>query len=417
MADDDSTDPHTSGRTSGGDHGDPTDGPVRITRPDGLVAAIPYLLGHRPTRSLVAVGLHGREVRLAARVDLAVGGPPGTPAPGWPHLAGVLVRNRCTAVLVAVYADDDAEEVARRDAGALDALAETVRSGLRSVAGAPDLLDLVHVGPTRYRSLLCDDAACCPPGGRDTDGLASHPVAAAFVVGGRTFAADRSAVEPEPDPASPVDLATAAAAHRRAVRAQRSRPGGAGPDPVGRAELLEEWLGHLPAPPPPESTGRLVGAWRVDRGLRDACLTALTPAGPGGARDLLAGRDTHHVLDRAAHLGTTGLDAAGVVLRRMASLSAPLGRAVVLAGHAWLAWTAGDGTRALVLAERALRDDPRQSLAALVLQCLDHGLGPHPVTDHETDPAVPPGVEPGRASVPSAGEARQAGCGLDGSAA
>ncbi|WP_336923937.1 DUF4192 family protein, partial [Aquipuribacter sp. SD81] len=161
-----------------------------------------------------------------------------------------------------------------------------------------------------------------------------------------------------------------------AIAARRSGATAPGRWP-GRTRLLGEWLRTLPDPPPPVLAGRLATAWRGDPGLRDACLAGLTSAGAGAAHDLLAGRRTEEALDEVtAGCDPRSLEVAGHVLRPMAALLPPPERAVVLAGHAWLAWGCGDGTRALVLAERALDDDPGVRLAALVLGCLEHGLGP-----------------------------------------
>ncbi|WP_336924192.1 DUF4192 family protein, partial [Aquipuribacter sp. SD81] len=209
---------------------------VSVRDPGGLVAAVPYLVGHRPARSLVVVGLTGGAVRFAARVDHRPGEPVERTRATWRHLREVLHRNGCSLTLVAVYGEHEPDALPGGYAGSLLAtvLAEgppagSGRAGADAGVAAPladdgaDVLDVVVVGPTRFRSLLCDDTGCCPVAGRPTAPLEHHPVAAAFVLQGRVPAADRDSVEPVPAPAPPAARAAAQRAGRaEAIAARRS---------------------------------------------------------------------------------------------------------------------------------------------------------------------------------------------------
>ena len=48
-------------------------GQLRITGPADLIEAVPYLLGFAPSESTVVLGITGKQVVVAARVDLAAG--------------------------------------------------------------------------------------------------------------------------------------------------------------------------------------------------------------------------------------------------------------------------------------------------------------------------------------------------------
>jgi hypothetical protein len=341
---------------------------VRLGDPAGVVAAVPYLLGFTPERSLVVVGIDGDgSVGPTLRLDLALSDPPALVHASWERAAQVMTRNSCPRALVLVYAEQDPDDVPPLlRARLLDGVDALERFGI-------DVLDVLLVGPGRFASLLCGDPSCCPAGGRALEATRTHAVAASFVLAGCSPAKDRGSVEPVVE----VPEEDRRIALRAAERARGGSPG-SGP------ELLGQWLDSLPEGPDPAATGRLVVAWSARPRLRDACLAALLPGGRATARTLL----------RSAERGAVRLDAllsdpsctqalgpAAPVLRRMAALSEGPGRAAVLAGHAWLAWAAGAGTAAGVLAERALQEEPGQSLAGLVLRCLDHGVGA-PWTTH-----------------------------------
>ncbi|HEV8527121.1 MAG TPA: DUF4192 family protein, partial [Actinomycetes bacterium] len=138
---------------------------VRISGPADLVGAIPYLLGFVPDRSVVAVALHGggRSARLGltVRVDLPL-------APGVADCAtfitGHLVRAGARATIIVLYADGEALPCD------LDQL--IVELGRCTAAARVELWDVLQVANDAWRSRLCGDAACCPPGGTPIDSTA-----------------------------------------------------------------------------------------------------------------------------------------------------------------------------------------------------------------------------------------------------
>jgi len=353
-----------------------------------VVAAVPYLLGFAPRRSLVVVGVdEGQGVGATLRADLPtedlLGTGPGEVLPAaWAHVCQVLRRNGCSRALVVLYADVDpadlSDEAVRSLLEVLDVLDGDRHQDGEHDPGGLDVLDVLLVGPRRFRSVLCPDRRCCPVEGVPVSSTGSHPVAASFVLAGRSTVPGRDEVEPAPPAADPADRATAATAATAAERSRRAHPGGPAAA-VHDRHLLREWLACLPGGPSPELAGRLATGWRSNPRLRDSCLAAFLPGGPELARHLFGAGEQPSATSLVASLVDPGcaraVDAGAPVLRRMAALVPTPLSAEVMAAHAWLAWASGEGTAAALLAERALVVEPGQSLARLVLQCLDHGLG------------------------------------------
>lgn len=344
-----------------------------------MVAAVPYLLGHHPSRSLVVVGLRaGGRVGPVLRVDLPAG-PSTSPTPWAPdrdalraeqagevaeRLLHALRANGCDRAVLTLHVDADPPAGPGDDA-------ESLVAALRRGTG---LLDVVHVGPSRFRSLTCPDPSCCPPEGLAVSTVHHHPVAAGFVLAGRTPVGSRDLVEA---PAG-VDAAEAGRA-QAAATAWRARP----PSGQQRSRLLQQWVGTLTGPHPrtlgPDLAGRLAAGWSDDVQLRDACGLACLPGGPAAARGLLRSTTGGASLlrDVLADPGCGGaLTEVSWAFRRLSALAPLHDRPAVDACHAWLAWVSGDGTVAGVLADRVLADVPDHGLALLVRQCLDRAVGP-----------------------------------------
>lgn len=346
-----------------------TDAPIRLRDTASVVAAVPYLLGHHPHLSLVVVGVRDSgSVGPVMRLDLPsddrpqqLSGPRSNEVAE--QVLATLHANGCTHAVLTVHVEVDPPA---HPGEAADLLVQQIRDGI-------DVLDVVHVGPHRYRSLVCFDDACCPTGGREVADVRHHPVAAGFVVAGRTPAAGREHVEvPATAPAAQVRLAAAAArAWRAGPRTQQQR-----------SRLLGRWLMVVQGQPgglSPTVAGRLAAAWNDDVVLRDACGLACLPGGTAPARRLLRGTP-----DAESGFGAVLADprCAGALtdvswaFRRLSALAPAADRPGVDACHGWLAWVSGEGTVAGVLIDRVLAADPAQRLGLLVSQCLDHAIGP-----------------------------------------
>jgi hypothetical protein len=330
---------------------------VRVSDPGELAAAVPHLLGFRPSESVVLIALGGRtgnRVGLTVRADIP---PPEHAA----DLARWLVRSirsdepRAVVLAVVSEAPDSAAgplEVFRREARLPHRpLLRELTSAL--TAAALPLREALLVRSGRWWSYDCAEPCCAP--GRGTpmpDGVTA--LEAASVVSGSVVAADREALiariarldGPARDAMEAVTWrvgdrhATAAATDRDATTrrswatvlrmVRRCRPG-----PGSRPLSDRDVAGVL---------------WALaDVRVRDRALTlALGDDAP--AAEILWTECTRR--------GPAPLDAAPATL---------------LAVSAWLR---GDGAMANVALERALHSRPTYSFAQLLAQGLAACLPP-----------------------------------------
>ena len=305
---------------------------LTLRSPDALISALPYLLGFHPVESAVVVWLSAGRLLLTQRLDLPtrLDVMPAWQSAVWSHAAAASADE----IVVVVASDRDV------DVALLEALVgEADRRDVH-------VRDAVLLRGDRWWSLLCTDAACCPPEGRGVDPDVQAEVGAEFALLGRAPMPDRDAV-----------VASMAADPISAAAVARVRP---------RAR-----------------SGRALERWRDDvlADLLDAVAdgTALTVT-PREAARLLDGvadvrvRDTLLWESRAwtPEELVRATDALTVLLRR-----APQGRCAPIATCiALLCWLSGDGARALVALDRAASDDPGYSLAALLAASLRAGLPP-----------------------------------------
>jgi hypothetical protein len=303
---------------------------LTLRSPDAFVAALPFLVGFEPRSSCVVVWLRNGAVELTQRLDLP------TSAEEHPEWLAVLWSHVTTEVadeLIAAFVSDGTSD-------------DELVAGFLAEAAARECVvrDVLHVEDGRWRSLLCSDTECCPPGGRVVDAAVAIEIAAEFAVVGRVPLADRAVMEAEfeedPGLAAEVGSVLVLPRSRSGARFEKWRDrgiaaagdalaGGADATPAGRARVLVA-----------------LGDVRV----RDTVLW-----------DLLRAPDPV----RAAESLTLLLAGAP------RGLAAPIGTCCAIA---W--WLAGDGARARMAVGRALADDPEYSLAALVDAGLRAGLPP-----------------------------------------
>lgn len=295
---------------------------VRLDSPAALVAAVPYLLGFHPERSLVAVGLaaRGRQIAVCGRAD-------------WPSLAhsGAIASSLAmqlrragsgSAVLIAY---PGAAGGGRRVAEAAAALFEVI--GLV-------VLDVVQVSRGKLRSYRCRDRACCPTAVPPP----SSALAAAMVAEGRRVLADRAEL---------VAVLGSPPATVRVVPPQG--PSGSATASGSVLAELDEAIGALPERLPAEPD---LVRWAValrEPSVRGAC---------------------------AGHLRGERAEAAEALWLAMVRVAPrPMGAApaCLLALHAY---ARGDGAFARVCLERALEHDPGESLAHDLHALLDLGVPP-----------------------------------------
>ncbi len=313
---------------------------LRLSSPEQVLAAVPYLLGFTPSRSLVVLSLRGKQVGLTMRLDLD------TPSA---ELRKVVVNRlradrASTAILIVFDPDDppDAQGTRRTRPGerfARPLIRLLSREGL-------DVKDAMGVRNGRFWSYLCEEPSCCPPGGRilPVAGAPDHTlVASTFVAMGTAPLASREELSASVEPASPERRAELAPAFERALGAPAAYP-------------LQRWweavLRYTEAPP--------------RRALPDAEIAHLIVSlGDAGIRD--------EVVSWTAGDEITGVLA---VLRELAPCAPPPFDAQVLASLAWAALSTGEGALAAVCLERAHAVDPAHGLANLLGAALESGVTP-----------------------------------------
>ncbi|MFI1579014.1 DUF4192 domain-containing protein [Embleya sp. NPDC020630] len=373
---------------------------LRVRSPADLVEAVPYLIGVRPTDSVVLLGiLPGDRSRVGPvlRHDLPA---PADFANAARHFARLLVRTGARGVAVAIYADGErspvsgAEEAAGTSratdtAGGSDgagAFADTAgglgasdTSGGRAEAlpgssstplgGLPvavgrlrplyvaivrecaalgiEVREAVCVAAGRWWSYGCSDARCCPMEGTPLRTERNSTVAATAVWAGL------------PEPASLAEL----------VRLFRP------PEYAMRERMLRAYT-DVRGDPAGFEPGRTLTALASHRVRFRAGDTEIEPE---EAARLVLGLGDARVRDEvmAWHGETPGeaddrtLLALWTVLARRAFAPAS---APPLTLAAWSAWTAHDGVLARVAVTGALRADPGYTMARLLHSAINSPL-------------------------------------------
>jgi hypothetical protein len=368
---------------------------LQAATPDAVLAVVPHLLGFYPSKSLVVLGLGEQDrVMVTFRYDL--------PAPPdlqlaediAEHACYVLDRERIRSALLVGYGPEDLV------APAVGATA------VRLVGSGVELHEVLRADSGRYWSMLCDDPACCPPGGRSYD-PGSHPAAAAMTEAGLAAQPDREALARTLQrPAGSADVIARATSRALLRLSQLTDLGEADGDRdpelratrIGRREV-QRAIRRYRAGETIDSIEHL--AWLAvlvaDLRVRDDAWARMDPA----YRD-------HH-----SRLWTD-------VLRCAALDYAPAPAALL----AFTAWQEGNGVLAAIAVDRALSADPGYSMARLLTEAIEAALPPSAARLPMTPAAVaasygaaadcPPGDRVGPAGPES--KSRQPGRKASGSA-
>ena len=331
---------------------------VRISEPGEIAAAIPHLLGFRPSESVVLIGLGGRRgnrVGLTVRADI----------PGPEHradLARVLVRSICSdrpsAVVVALVSEAPDEAAGplpavRPDPGLPHrALLRELTMAL-TAAGLP-VRDALLVRSGRWWSYDCSEPCCSPGRGTELPGGVTA-LEAASVAGGMVVENSRMHL-----------------ARRLDAPAGRSATG----------EACLRWAGERWAQAAERGwTAVAEDAWAAVGTAVAACRPGAATATVRLTDDLVAQvvwglRDTA-VRDRVLELALTeepsALEELWTECTRRAPAPLDAAPATLLAVSAWLR---GDGALANIALERALDSDPDYRLAGLLAEALARCLSP-----------------------------------------
>ncbi|NVI90875.1 DUF4192 domain-containing protein [Actinomadura sp. BRA 177] len=300
--------------------------PLVIRTAQDAIAAVPYLLGFHPSRSLVVIGFEGRDRGTCAiRLDLPA-------AEAASRVAALLATNGFTRSLILGYGP----------AAEVEESTEPIREALAS-AGVP-AAEAIRVADGRWWSLTCHDD-CCPPAGTPYD-ISASVLAAQATYAGHVALADRAelvrSVQPLEGPARTAMREATARAEKRHLARVRT------PDedlPFLLSLLTHARTGILPTD---DEVARL-GFLLTDLRLRDEAWIRIDEDAP--AADIAFWRD---------------------ILRRVEEPCAPAPASLL----AFAAYSAGDGGLANVALERALDADPAYSMAVILREVINAGIPP-----------------------------------------
>ncbi|MES9540773.1 MULTISPECIES: DUF4192 domain-containing protein [unclassified Actinomadura] len=323
------------------------------------IAAVPYLLGFHPSRSLVVIGFEGRSRGTCAiRLDLPAPGPAGrfatdrvatdrvaTDRAAADRVAAVLAGNGFGRSLLLGYGPD--EEV-RQAAG-------PIRAALSS-AGVP-VAEAIRVAEGRWWSLTCVDV-CCPPEGTPYD-ISATTVAAQATFAGHVALADRAELVSSVQPLDGPARAAMARATERAEKRYLAHPSTPAEDDLAfvLALLARARTGTRPT----DDEVAWLGLLLTDLRLRDETWARLDEDAP--AADIAFWRD---------------------IVRRVDPAYAPAPASLL----AFTAYSAGDGGLANVALQRALDSDPAYSMAVILREVVNAGIPPSRLRMHT--PPDPP---------------------------
>jgi len=315
---------------------------LRVRSPADLVEAVPYLIGVRPTDSVVLLGIRpgdrGR-VGPVLRHDLP---PPEDFEPAARHFAHLLARAGARGVALAMYpaggpAPGDAADGAAGPVERLRPLHEAFAAACRG--HAIDVREAVCVAAGRWWSYGCVREDCCPVEGTPLRTGRDSAVAATAVWAGL------------PEPVALADLV------------RRFRP----PEYAMRERMLAAYA-RVRADPAGLSVARTLAALTGHRARFRAGDTTLEP---DEAARLVVGLADPLARDEAMGIhGEVPGDADDFALlalwTRLARRAFAPASAPPLTLAAWAAWTVGDGVLARVAVARALRADPAYTMARLL---------------------------------------------------
>jgi hypothetical protein len=344
---------------------------IRISSPDDLIEAIPYLLGFHPCNSVVLVGFaepaldrgSTHRVEVVLRADLPFG-PVGTD--DLRALITALRRSPVQTVVCVVFTDDGLPEGSVRSPFA--ELTEHLGSVLSDTG--IELMDVLLASHDRWWSLLCADPTCCPPAGLDR-AVGYSQSAAQATVAGLVALEDRDQLRAQFDGLADEERhaldGQLADAENRMTRALLDN----GLRRLRRTDLnalfrSAERLGLAECADPVEERGSV----RASAGR--AARSPLTPAQLarfGVALTDLTMRDE-------VWLGIDERSVDALLRELFRRLPAPYD-ATPLFLYGWQLWREGNGALACMAAERALASDAQCSAATLLLCAVEGGLNPH----------------------------------------
>ena len=318
----------------------------KISGPDELVQAIPYLLGFHASDSVVLVGLADGVVVVTARLDLVDAAGQGV----LDRTLRAMRRGGAESFVTVIYGEAP-------DADAYVLPHDEIIYDLIDAADDcdADLTEAVLVADRRWWSYLCAERDCCPPEG--------HPVyddcafAAEATFAGIVVERDREALARSLDPA-PED-------ERRRLSQRIALAEAEGTQLVltGRYETRQRSA----------KRAMFSAARRFDRDAKLGVVSELSDDDLVGFVVTLREIAVRDPLWMAIDDGRVDGRALWLDLARRAP--SPYDAAPMFL-HGWASWRAGNGALAGMAAERAISSDPDYSAADLLLGALSAAIDP-----------------------------------------
>ena len=328
---------------------------IRISEPNELLDAVPYLLGFHPRDSVCVLGFSGnsdatsRRVELAARIDI-----PAIPdaAAAGRHVMAALARSGSHSAIGLIYPDDAEDRLQVRHRW------RWLHNMLTATSQAFDiaLLDVLVVSADHWWSLCCGDESCCPDEGHARV-IGESATAAEAVFAGLVAANDRSEL------GACLDGDTA---ERRARL-----------DP-----LIAEAENRVVQARTNNQYRRLIG--RDTAAVLRAAANPVDDAAVRRGIRLTARQLARHAVALGEHtvrdalwlaVDERSVEAGPYLLQIIRQLPRPYDAAALFL-FGWQQWRSGNGTLACIAGERALASDPGYSAAELLIAAVQHGLSP-----------------------------------------
>lgn len=141
-----------------------------LTSAHDLITAVPFLLGFHPSNSIVLISTKDSAIGLAMRIDI----PDVLTNDAIDLLAHHLIRDNAEGALLVAYMPED-----RSDG---DSLLISLGAGI--IRNGVSVQESLVVQNGRYRSIICRDISCCPPEGIGMPAIEDSQFAAEHVLAG-----------------------------------------------------------------------------------------------------------------------------------------------------------------------------------------------------------------------------------------
>jgi hypothetical protein len=307
-----------------------------LTSPHDLITAIPFLLGFKPTDSIVLIAVQGGSLGVVMRVDL----PNALASEEIDLLAHHLLRDGADAALLVAYLPDS------RDDG--DLLLISLGAGL--IRNGIEVQESIVVSHGRYRSIICRDLNCCPSAGQELPEIESSEIAAEHVIAGIPM--------PYSHISELIDsLAAAPTSTNPRWRDQVARFVISDGAPDERA-LQRDGV---------ETMDLLLDEFRLGHGIREEILAAR----------MIGRMSDVHIRDYALGVHSEeSFDLYFTMWRELLRLAPPGFIAPLACIVAAMSYESGDGALAQKALDRAIADEPGYPLAGLLRRVFNAGWPP-----------------------------------------